>query len=367
MRIRLGGQVISNDSANLYRRWGYTDLCCPNDVRNALRECPEDEELILELNSGGGSVYTGFEMYTAIRSSGRAVTAEVQSIAGSAMSVIMAACNKVLMSPVANVMIHRAAAGTYGNSEDHRQAEQMLDTIDKSILNAYTEKAGGKTSKTQFAAMMRKETFMTAQEAIDCGLADGMLEPSGSVEPMNIAASSYGAEDLARVMCALPPIEDLIQMEKERLNPVDQTANSQNNNKHEEESEQTMDIKDIQTKEQLMGAFPELTAQIMAAAQTAERDRITDIDNVALPGFESIISAAKADPAQNAGTVAMAIIAEQKKQGANYMAGAAVDAETSGANNVAAAPVEEVHKMTEEEEAVAAAKAAVALYEGGAK
>lgn len=367
MRIRLGGRVLSNDSANLYRRWGYTDMCCPNDVRNALRDCPEDEELVLELNSGGGSVYTGFEMYSAIRSSGRQVTAEVQSIAGSAMSVIMAACSKVLMSPVANVMIHRAATGTWGNSEDHRQAKQMLDTIDESILVAYTEKAGGKTSKTKFADMMRTETFMTAQEAIDCGLADGMLEATGSVDPMNIAASSYGAADLARVMCALPPIEDLIQMEKERLNPVDHTDNSQNTINNEEESENTMDIKDIQTKDQLMNAFPELTEQIVNDAQTAERGRIAAIDAVALPGFEDIVSAAKADPKQNAGSVAMAIIAEQKKQGETYMAGAVSDAKASGANDVAAAPSVEESKMTDDEEAMAAAKTAVALYEGGAK
>lgn len=368
MRIRLGGTVVNNDAAAIYRRWGYSDMCCPNDIRDALANCPADEELVLELNSGGGSVYMGFEMYTAIRSSGRAVTAEVQSIAGSAMSVVMAACSNVLMSPVGNVMIHRASTWTGGNSEDHRKAKQMLDTIDASILNAYTEKAAGKTTRNQFAVMMKKETFMTAQEAIDCGLADGMLESGQTdVDPMNIAASAYGAEDVARAMCSLPPLEDLLAIEREYQEEAgDKPADHQEQNT--EEREKQMEAMDIKTKEELLAAFPELTAQLQADAQAGERDRIAAIDSVAMPGFEGIVTAAKADPAQNAGTVAMAIIAEQKKQGKSYLTGAALDAIGSGANSVPAAETpEDNREPSPEDEAKTDAKAAVALFERGGK
>lgn len=366
MRVRLGGTVVNNDAAAIYRRWGYSDLCCPNDIRDALANCPPDEELILELNSGGGSVYMGFEMYTLIRSSGRAVTAEVQSIAGSAMSVVMAACTNVLMSPVGNVMIHRASTWTEGNSEDHRKAKQMLDTIDASILNAYTDKAAGKTTRNQFAVMMKKETFMTAQEAIDCGLADGMLESGQSdVDPMNIAASAYGAEDLARAMCALPPVEDLLTMERDYQKAAGEPSAEQQNT---EECEKPMEATDIKTKEELLAAYPELAAQLQADAQADERERIAAIDGVALPGFEAIIAAAKADPAQNAGSVAVAIIAEQKKQGDKYLAGAALDAIGSGANSVPAADApEDAGEQSPEDEAKADAKAAVSFFERGGK
>ena len=91
------------------------------------------------------------------------------------------------------------------------------------------------------------------------------------------------------------------------------------------------------TKEELMAAFPELTAQIQAEARAAEQQRIADIDAVSMPGFESIIDAAKADPTQTAGSVAMAIIAQQKQQGAQYMHDMRDDATNSGANSVPAA------------------------------
>ena len=81
MRIRLGGTVVSNDSAAIYRRWGYNDVCCPKDVRDAVENCPDGEELIFELNSGGGSVYQGFEMYSVIFAHKGQTTAEVLGIA----------------------------------------------------------------------------------------------------------------------------------------------------------------------------------------------------------------------------------------------------------------------------------------------
>ncbi|MCD8052251.1 MAG: Clp protease ClpP [Clostridiales bacterium] len=355
MRIQLNGQVTSNSAAKVYRRWGYGEMCCPDDVRSALENCPPEEELVLELNSGGGSVYAGFEMYTLIRNSGRTIMAEVQSIAGSAMSVVMAACDTVLMSPVANVMIHRASTSTTGNSETHRQAKQMLETIDASILNAYEGKAGGKTSRTEFAAMMRRETFMTAQQAIDCGLADGMLgEQQEGVDPMTFAASTYGPEELAHVMCTLPPIEDLLQREQEMQRTEGTTGDERN---QREGREKTMDVTEIKTVEDLTKALPELVAQVRTAAQTAERERIQAIDEVAMPGYEGIITAAKADPEQTAGNVAMQIIAAQKKQGENYLTGARNDANgddgEGGPNHVPAAEGPEDNEDNPEADAAA--------------
>ena len=215
MRVRLGGTVVSNDNAAIYRRWGYSDVCCPKDVRDAVENCPDGEELIFELNSGGGSVYQGFEMYSVIFAHKGPTTAEVLGIAGSAMSVVMAGCDKVLMSPVANVMIHRASTIAWGNSRVMKETKQMLDTIDESILNAYTGKSNGKSERDAFARMMRSETFLTAQQAIDCGLADGIMQPKGKTEGDITALAVASAEPWAGAL-ELPPVEDLLRREQER-------------------------------------------------------------------------------------------------------------------------------------------------------
>lgn len=393
MRIRLGGTVVDNDSAAIYRRWGYNDVCCPQDVRDAAEKCPEGEELVFELNSGGGSVYQGFEMYTVVRGHKGRTVAEVFGIAGSAMSVFLAGCDQVLMSPVGNVMVHRASTCAWGNSRVMKETKQMLDTIDESILNAYTEKSGGKRTREDFARMMRGETFMTAQEAIECGLADGILEAPGRAEPTKAAASM----EARAAAFELPPVEDLLRREREREETLqteedgphpsaalplppspkgegfgeglptaggterDDPPGGGGNNRRSEEK------MDIETKEQLAEKCPELTAQIAReaaeAAAKAERERIAGIDAMAMPGFEEIISKAKEDPAQNAGTVAQAMILAQKKGGGAYLEQVKQDADASKVNEVPAASSEAGAAGSAGEETVEqAAKAAVEAW-----
>lgn len=376
MRVRLGGTVVDNDSAAIYRRWGYNDVCCPQDVRDAAEKCPEGEELVFELNSGGGSVYQGFEMYTVVRGHKGRTAAEVFGIAGSAMSVFLAGCDRVLMSPVGNVMVHRASTCAWGNSRVMKETKQMLDTIDESILNAYTEKSAGKRTREDFARMMRGETFMTAQEAIECGLADGILEAPGRAEPDKAVASM----EARAAVFELPPVEDLLrrEREREREKPLptesgterDDPPGGGGNNRRSEEK------MDIETKEQLAEKYPELTAQIAreaaeAAAKTAaeaaakaERERIAGIDAMAMPGFEEIISKAKGDPAQNAGTVAQAMILAQKKGGGAYLEQVKQDADASKVNEVPAASSEAGAAGSAGEETVEqAAKAAVEAWQ----
>jgi ATP-dependent protease ClpP protease subunit len=347
-------------------------VICPNDVRRAVENCTEDDELVLEISSTGGSVYAGFEIYNVIRQSGRKTTAEVYSIAGSAASVIAVACGTVLMSPVSNMMIHRSALSyTGGNAQKLKQNVQMLETIDESILNAYEEKAAGKTSRTKLRHMIENETFLTAQEAIDCGLADGILEKpdqNTQADPMSAVASMGNSGVNIGVLFArstLPPVDDLRRMmeEREKLNTDSskKPEDVQNKAKPQEEGFKVEDEKknEIKSVEQLLAAYPDLAGQLTSGAAEAERKRIASIDAVALPGFEKIIAEAKADPKQTAGTAAMAIIMAQKEQGKTYLDGARKDAKAANDVESTPAPKDEGEEKSVEDEA----KAAVELFE----
>lgn len=379
-RVQLCGQVTSNGYARIYRLFGF-DVCCPNDVRQAVENCPDGEELVFELNSSGGSVYAGFEMYNIIRNSGKKTRAEVYSIAASATGVIMCACDTVLMSPVSNFMMHRSAIdGGYGNAEKMGQTKQMLDTIDESIVNAYVEKAGGKTSATEFRRKMKNETFMTAQETIECGLADGLIEKS-SAEPEPSLMSAVASMDLgieqnnmlsvyvALARNNLPSIEDLQRiMEKKNTLNTEPEANESGDVQNIKQIAEEGEKMEITSKEGLVKAFPEFVAQIQEDACAAERERISGIDAVALPGFEEIIRKAKADPKQNGGTVATAIIMAQKEQGNAYIASARADAKLSKANEVRGeSKLDGVQDRTGEEDVVQAAKEAMAQWKEGKK
>lgn len=370
MRKKLCGEVTNNGWARVYRYFGY-EACCPNDIRQALEECPEEEELVLEINSGGGSVYAGFEMYNLIRSSGRKVKAEIQSLAASAMSVVTCACNPVMISPAANMMIHRSSVGgTRGNEEDHRQRAQMLHTIDETFLNAYEEKASGKSTRVQLRHMIENETFLTPEQAVACGLADGILERNDGAEqgsdalnPM-LAVASMGEAGINKAVFAMlqrPSVEDMVEAARQEGLNIDCPEPDSVQNTTQEEGETKMEVQDINTMEELNQALPELTATIRAEAAKAERERIIAIDALSMTGFEGIVDAAKADPAQTAGSVAIAIITAQKKQEKAYLKDAKSDADSGGVNGVKGESAPE----KEEEDPVAAAKAAAARFKKG--
>lgn len=319
MRVRLGGTVIGDDYARIYRKYGFTDLCCPEDVRNAVKNCPADEELIFEINSGGGSVYNGFEMYTVLRDAGRETIGEIQSIAASAASVFAAGCTKVRVSPVANMMIHRASTGASGNAGVMKQAKQMLETVDQSILNAYEQKCGGKCSREKLKSMMNSERFFTAAEAVEMGLADEIMFLEEDKDTAMTHAATAMCGGMAQAMASLPDINELMQRE---------AAENNKSGKPEEVEEKRMTLDELRNQE------PELLAQIQTAAAAAERERITAIEGMAIAGYEDLIDAAKADPNATAESVAVQMISRQKEQGKSFLTNRKKDVEDGNVNRV---------------------------------
>lgn len=350
-RLTLNGEIVSNDDASIYRSFGFNNVCCPGDLKAALDSMEDGDSLELAVNSLGGSVYAGMEMYSMIRDSGRQVTAKVYGTAASAMSVVICACDPVEISPVGSIMIHRSSASVSGNSRDMKEAKQMLDSIDENILNAYEIKCKGKSSREQLAKWMRNETHFDAKTAIEIGLADEMLfseddleaaAREGSflppVDELKVQSPSHIFSDLSTTLAqdlttALDDMKTCID-ETDPVNPdaftIAEYAPVGNIETDAEEREEKMEITNIA---ELREAYGDLLAQAEAEAAAKERERITEIHALSMSGFEDLIDEAVSDPSQNAGTVAMKIIARQKEQGKTYMQNVAKDAEP--ANEVA--------------------------------
>lgn len=174
MNVTLNGYVVADEDQWLYD-WFEIGAFSPSIVRQALRDNPAGEDLILEINSGGGSVFAGFEMYSVLKGAKCRTVAHVQSLAGSAASTVMEGCTQVLLSPVAQVMIHLPSSSVSGNQNDFKHEARVLDSITQSILNAYELRSNGKATRERLERLMRAESWLTAQEAVELGLADGIL------------------------------------------------------------------------------------------------------------------------------------------------------------------------------------------------
>ena len=197
-RVNLSGIVAADEDVGIYNYFGYKAFS-PQVVRDAIANNPEGEELVLEINSGGGSVVAGSEIYSVLRAAeGINTRAEIQSIAASAASYLALGCDRVEISPVAQMMIHLPTTVTEGNRNDHLESVQLLDTVRDGILNAYELKCAGKTSRAELKRMMNSILWLTAQEAVRTGLADGILgDEDGTLAPQDVMNAAGGLPDIA--------------------------------------------------------------------------------------------------------------------------------------------------------------------------
>ncbi|HFU9812985.1 TPA: head maturation protease, ClpP-related [Streptococcus agalactiae] len=170
-KINLKGPLIANNSQEVYDYYGME----ATSAKSIINQLPEDSsDIILEVNSNGGLVTVGSEIYTALRNYKGKVTAEVTGIAASAASVAVMGADKVVMSPTAQMMVHKALFNwVAGNSDDLDKASNALKSSDKAIVNAYVAKTG--RSEDEIMDLMRNETFMSAQEAVENGFADEVM------------------------------------------------------------------------------------------------------------------------------------------------------------------------------------------------
>ncbi|EME3218580.1 hypothetical protein IGK80_000911 [Enterococcus sp. DIV0609] len=169
VKIKINGPIISNDDKWFYD-WLDMDATCPKDVLDLLPV--ENESVEVTINSYGGLVDMGNEIYTALRSYEGDVKVNIV-MAGSAASIIAMAGNTVAISPVGQIMIHNVAMGAGGDYHVMDKASEILQKANSSLANAYVAKTG--KTKEEILSLMDKETWLTAEEAVENGFVDEIM------------------------------------------------------------------------------------------------------------------------------------------------------------------------------------------------
>lgn len=147
-----------------------------NHFREELGKYPDAREIWLYINSNGGSVFEGTAIYNQLRRHPAQKTVYIDGFACSVASVIAMAGDRVIMPRNAMMMIHNAYMITCGNAAELRKAADDLDAINRGNRQAYLQKAGDKLTEETLVAMLDAETWLTADQCIQFGLADEYAE-----------------------------------------------------------------------------------------------------------------------------------------------------------------------------------------------
>lgn len=217
--VPIKGVISSNDDAEVYQLFGYSTVT-PNDIADALKNAA-GSNVTVEINSPGGDVFAGSEIYTALKAYSGQVEVNVVGLAASAASIIAMAGNVVKISPTAQLMIHRASTVSQGNADDLSSDLAGLNSTDQAIVNVYQQKTG--MDPQDIYRMMSQETWINAQDAVKQGFADSIMfekQPATVVNAVN-GQLLLSKDVVAKVKALMRKAEQTPKPEPPKQNEID--------------------------------------------------------------------------------------------------------------------------------------------------
>ena len=135
-----------------------------------------DKDIQFYINSPGGSVTAGMAIYDTMQYIKCDVATICVGMAASMGAFLLSAGTKGkrMALPNAEIMIHQPSAGTQGQITDMAIHMKRLQTIKERMNKILAENTG--KSVEEVTAACERDNFMTAQEALEFGLVDRVLE-----------------------------------------------------------------------------------------------------------------------------------------------------------------------------------------------
>ena len=272
------------------------------DFLKEFRTIPTDNVLNISINSFGGAVYTALSIYTLLKTHKGPINIRVDGAAISAATIITSVPGaKVVMPKGAMMMIHKVSSFAMGNTDDLRKAADVMEKLEQNILDIYAEKTG--RSVEEIKEKVDAETFFTAEEAVEFGLADE-IDESTVVENKAVGdvVMIGGLEVQAKYFAHAP--KGFIKADSPSETAIKKEA-------------PVMDL------EMLKAEYPDLVQAIRSEAikegADAERARIQAIEEIAVAGHEGLVNAAKFDGVTTAESLAVQMWKAEKARNARML------------------------------------------------
>lgn len=302
--------------------WG--DEVTPNQFIEELKSAGDVSEINVRINSGGGDVFAAESIYSQLITHSAKVNVYIDGMAASAATIIAMAGDKIYMPSGGMMMIHNPMISLWGNYniQDFEDMTKVLEKVKDSIINTYHERT--KKPKSELSTLMTDETWLTGEEAVDQGFADEIFDAKVDkisnqkmciVNSVNIDVSKFKNFPKEGFNQKPTSVDN-----KEPLVPAVKKTNN--------EEEVIMNLEEFKNK------YPNIYKAAVDEGITAERERIKAIDDIDVPGSESVKNEAKYKDLLNAGETAIKILNTQKQKIQNETTARADDIKNSGVLDV---------------------------------
>ena len=139
----------------------------------------EDSEADINfyINSPGGVVTSGMAMYDTMQYINPDVSTKVMGQAASMGSLLAqaGAAGKRFVLPKSRTMIHQPSGGARGMASDIAIQFEEINRMKKDLTEIYVQHNSKGKTYAEFEVGMDRDNFLTAQEAVDWGLADEII------------------------------------------------------------------------------------------------------------------------------------------------------------------------------------------------
>lgn len=149
------------------------------DIEYAIARRPRGEDITLFINSPGGGIMDAFAIYDFIVSTqqaGHRVTGIVRGQASSAASmIVLQAVDKRVATPQSRLHLHEPSNWSFGPVEASRIRDDATEItrLENIVLHILSSRVG-KSVESLLIDLSRRDTWMSAQEALDWGLIDAI-------------------------------------------------------------------------------------------------------------------------------------------------------------------------------------------------
>lgn len=201
-----------------------------NYFKNMLEENKNVKNINIFINSLGGSVYEGIGIYTNLKRHSAYKTVYIDGFACSIASVIAMAGDKIIMPKNTLMMVHNVWTYAAGNATELRKVADDLEKMNTLAVESYLGKAGDKLNEDKIRALMDEESYLTAKECIEYGLADEYSDVEADIEKAkemfnqakNAGIQAYTTQLEKICAMAAPPKQEVPEPEPEPKEPEPQ-------------------------------------------------------------------------------------------------------------------------------------------------